>query len=88
MHRSRLMALLRGSSLLLNPSPPLGRKRANGAAFGGDGHCWIEVGDGRAGFAGGSFYAEPEPRIKMRRPGRPQHWGKLAFERWWLQHWF
>jgi sulfide:quinone oxidoreductase len=57
------------------------------AAFDGKGYCWIELGDGRAGFAGGDFYAESEPRLKMRRPGRPLHWGKVAFEKWWLHHW-
>jgi sulfide:quinone oxidoreductase len=57
------------------------------AVFDGHGYCWIELGDGRAGFAGGNFYAEPEPRIKVRRPGRPLHWGKVAFEKWWLHRW-
>jgi sulfide:quinone oxidoreductase len=57
------------------------------AAFDGHGYCWIELGDGRAGFAGGDFYADPEPRVKLRRPGRPLHWGKVAFEKWWLHHW-
>jgi len=57
------------------------------AAFDGKGYCWIELGDGKAGFAGGDFFAEPEPRIKLRRPGRPLHWGKVAFEKWWLHHW-
>lgn len=57
------------------------------AAFEGKGYCWIELGDGRAGFAGGDFYAEPEPRINLRRPGRPLHWAKVAFEKWWLHHW-
>ena len=57
-------------------------------AFDGRGYCWIELGDGRAGFAGGNFYAEPDPQLKMRRPGRALHWGKLAFEKWWLHHWF
>jgi sulfide:quinone oxidoreductase len=58
------------------------------AAFDGKGYCWVELGDGRAGFAGGDFFAEPEPRLKLRRPGRPLHWGKVAFEKWWLHHWF
>jgi sulfide:quinone oxidoreductase len=58
------------------------------AVFDGHGYCWIELGDGRAGFAGGNFYAEPDPRIKLRRPGRALHWGKVAFEKWWLHHWF
>ncbi len=61
--------------------------KASNATFDGHGYCWIELGDGRAGFAGGDFYAEPEPRVKLRRPGRPLHWGKVAFERWWLHHW-
>lgn len=58
------------------------------ASFAGKGYCWIELGDGRAGFAGGNFYVGPEPQIKMRRPGRALHWGKVAFEKWWLRHWF
>jgi len=58
------------------------------AAFDGKGYCWLELGEGRAGFAGGDFYAEPNPPLKMRRPGRPLHWGKVAFEKWWLHHWF
>jgi sulfide:quinone oxidoreductase len=62
--------------------------RASDAVFDGHGYCWIELGDGRAGFAGGDFYAEPDPRVKLRRPGRPLHWGKVAFEKWWLHHWF
>ena len=57
------------------------------ASFDGKGYCWIELGDGRAGFAGGNFYAEPDPQLKLRRPGRPLHWGKVAFEKWWLHHW-
>jgi len=57
------------------------------ATFDGKGYCWVELGDGRAAFAGGEFYSEPEPRLKMRRPGRPLHWGKVAFEKWWLHHW-
>ena len=63
----------------------LGKK--SDASFNGRGYCWIELGDGRAGFAGGDFYAEPTPQLKMRRPGRSLHWGKVAFEKWWLHHW-
>jgi sulfide:quinone oxidoreductase len=58
------------------------------AEFDGRGYCWIELGDGRAGFAGGNFYTEPDPQVKMRRPGRLLHWGKIAFEKWWLTRWF
>ena len=61
--------------------------KTSDAEFDGNGYCWIELGDGRAGFAGGNFYAEPDPQVKMWRPGRPLHWGKVAFEKWWLHHW-
>jgi sulfide:quinone oxidoreductase len=60
------------------------RGRAYRAGFDGKGYCWIEVGDGRAGFAGGKFYNDPEPRMRIVRPGRMWHWAKVAFEKWWL----
>ncbi|MBI3596745.1 MAG: NAD(P)/FAD-dependent oxidoreductase [Nitrospirae bacterium] len=56
--------------------------------FNGQGYCFLEMGGSRAGFAGGNFYAAPEPRIKLRRPGYHWHWGKILFEKWWLRHWF
>ena len=62
--------------------------KTSDASFEGKGYCWIELGDGRAGFAGGNFYAEPDPQLKLRRPGRTLHWSKVAFEKWWLHHWF
>jgi sulfide:quinone oxidoreductase len=64
------------------------RGKRSDASFEGKGYCWIELGDGRAGFAGGDFYAEPDPQLKLRPPGRALHWGKVAFEKWWLHHWF
>jgi len=62
--------------------------RAPSAVFDGRGYCWIETGNGKAGFAGGSFYADPEPTLRIARPGRLWHWGKVAFEKWWLRRWF
>ena len=59
-----------------------------GHAFDGRGYCFLEMGAGKAGFASGNFYAAPEPRVTMRRPGYHWHWGKVLFERWWLRHWF
>ena len=64
------------------------RGRGRQARFDGKGYCWIEIGDGRAGFAGGRFYNDPEPRVRIARPGRLWHWGKVAFEKWWLRRWF
>ena len=64
------------------------RGRGRQTRFEGKGYCWIEIGDGRAGFAGGRFYADPEPRLRIARPGRLWHWAKVAFEKWWLRRWF
>ena len=61
--------------------------KSSDASFDGKGYCWIELGDDRAGFAGGNFYAEPDPQLTMRRPGHPLHWSKVAFEKWWLRRW-
>lgn len=58
------------------------------ASFNGKGYYWIELGDGRAGFASGRFYAQPDPEVRVSRPGRLWHWGKVVFEKWWLRHWF
>jgi len=56
--------------------------------FDGRGYCFIELGDGRAGFASGNFYAEPEPVVNLKKPRRMWHWGKVLFEKWWLWKWF
>lgn len=52
--------------------------------FDGVGYCWVELGAGRAAFAVGEFFAEPDPTVALRRPGRVWHAGKVAFERYWL----
>ena len=54
------------------------------AVFDGYGACFVEVGDGRAGYGGGDFYAEPAPRVTLRAPSRWAHWGKALYERLWL----
>ncbi len=58
------------------------------SSFNGKGYCWLELGGGKAGFAAGNFYAEPEPSVRLYPPMRPWHWGKVLFEKWWLRHWF
>ncbi len=52
--------------------------------FTGDGGCFIEVGDGKAGFGKGNFYAEPVPQITLRPPGRLWHGVKVMLEKDWL----
>lgn len=56
--------------------------------FEGGGECFVEVGDARAGFGTGNFYAEPTPQVVFRAPARRWHWGKIWFERHWLRRWF
>jgi sulfide:quinone oxidoreductase len=56
--------------------------------FDGQGECFVETGDGRAGFGAGNFYAEPLPRVALKAPSRFWHWGKVLFEWKWLRGWF
>lgn len=56
--------------------------------FDGHGECFIETGDGKAGFGRGDFYAEPSPQVKLYKVGRHWHAGKVLFERDWLRRWF
>lgn len=60
------------------------RGTKNGAPFDGTGYCWLETGAGRAAFAAGDFYAEPDPIVTLHRPSRVWHAGKVLFERYWL----
>jgi sulfide:quinone oxidoreductase len=57
------------------------------AAFDGAGACFVELGDRRAAFATGNFYAPGGPQIHLRRPGPHWHLAKAAFERYWLRRW-
>ena len=54
------------------------------ATFDGNGACFLELGDGSAGYASGDFYAEGAPKVRMRRPGRHWHLAKVALERQWM----
>ena len=56
--------------------------------FSGDGACFVEVGDGRAGFGSGNFFAEPVPQVRMRQPSRFWHAGKVLYEKSWLYRHF
>jgi sulfide:quinone oxidoreductase len=57
-------------------------------SFDGHGECFIETGDGKAGFGRGDFYAEPIPQVKLHNVGRRWHAGKVLFEKDWLRRWF
>lgn len=55
--------------------------------FDGEGQCFLETGDGRAGLGAGNFYAEPTPQVTLYAPARRWHWGKVLVERRWLRRW-
>lgn len=57
-------------------------------AFDGHGACWLEAGDGRAGFGHGDFFAEPTPEVRLHPPRPWWHWGKILYEKYWLWRWF
>lgn len=63
------------------------RGAAPAAQFSGAGACFVEMGGGRAGFATGNFYATPDPVVRLKRPGRRWHWGKVLIERTWFPRW-
>jgi sulfide:quinone oxidoreductase len=56
--------------------------------FDGHGECFIETGDGKAGFGRGNFYAEPAPQVNLHKVGRHWHAAKVLFEKDWLRRWF
>lgn len=56
--------------------------------FDGRGYCFIELGNGRAGYASGNFYADPKPMLKMKEPSALWHLAKVLFEKWWFWRWF
>lgn len=56
--------------------------------FDGKGYCFLELGDGRAGYASGNFYGDPKPEVYMKKPSRLWRWGKVLFEKWWMWRWF
>ena len=57
-------------------------------AFGGRGSCFLETGYGKAAYATGNFYAEPDPDVLLRQPSFLWRWAKIGFERKWLWGWF
>lgn len=62
--------------------------RSDRNTFDGRGFCFLELGYGKAAFAGGNFYTEPHPTLNLKNPNRRWHLGKVLFEKWWLWRWF
>lgn len=73
----RIAYELRGSSRWGSP------KEFDGAGF-----CFLETGNGRAGYLSGNFYSSPHPAVAFHEPSVTYHWGKVTFEKYWLWRWF
>ncbi|MEK7198501.1 MAG: NAD(P)/FAD-dependent oxidoreductase, partial [Bacteroidota bacterium] len=56
--------------------------------FDGSGQCFLEMGDGKAGYAGGNFYGSPLPLVKMKKPGYWWHLTKVMVEKYWFFKYF
>jgi sulfide:quinone oxidoreductase len=59
-------------------------RKGKPVSFDGHGECFIEAGDGKAGFGSGNFYAEPTPEVTFREVSRTWHAAKVVFEKGWL----
>lgn len=57
-------------------------------AYDGQGGCFIELGDGRAGYGEGDFYDAKAPDVTLRPPARRWHWAKEFIETYWMWRWF
>jgi sulfide:quinone oxidoreductase len=55
--------------------------------FAGNGYCFVETGNGRAGYIAGSFLTHPSPTVTVHEPNVTFHWGKVVFEKYWLWRW-
>lgn len=61
---------------------------SNMKSFDGSGQCFLEMGNGKAGYAGGNFYGSPLPLVKMKKPGYWWHLTKVMFEKYWFFKYF
>ena len=57
------------------------------AVYDGHANCFVETGGGKAGYGAGNFYGEPRPDVKVRRPSRVWHAGKVLLEKQILWRW-
>jgi sulfide:quinone oxidoreductase len=62
--------------------------RAERRAFDGLGGCFVELGDGRAGYGAGNFYHPQAPAVTLHQPAPYWHWAKVLVEKYWLWRWF
>ncbi len=56
-------------------------------AWDGLGSCFLEVSKAESAFLKGNFLSNP-PRLEFYPPRRKWHFEKVAFEKYWMSHWF
>ncbi len=56
-------------------------------AWDGSGTCFLEVSKSESAFLKGTFLSKP-PRLEFHPPRRKWHLDKVAFEKFWMKHWF
>ena len=54
----------------------------------GSGACFLEVGKGQSAYVKGTFLSEAKLDIDFHMPSRVWHMEKVAFEKYWMHHWF
>lgn len=59
-------------------------ERKPGKEFDGWGACFIEMGEGKAGYGSGNFFADPAPAVALQDASRSWRLGKVMFEKAWL----
>jgi sulfide:quinone oxidoreductase len=55
--------------------------KAKQSRFDGKGFCYLEMGDGRAAYGSGNFYAYPVPRVYLEPPSQRYHKERRELER-------
>ena len=56
--------------------------------FRGEGSCFVELGEGKAAYAKGQFYATPHPLVNLKAPAKVWRWAKVFTEKYWFWRWF
>ncbi|MBI3194486.1 MAG: NAD(P)/FAD-dependent oxidoreductase [Ignavibacteriae bacterium] len=57
-------------------------------SFDGHGYCFLEAGNGTAGYIKGNFFDRPAPTVSLHKPRMLYHWRKLLYEKYWFFRWF
>lgn len=60
---------------------------SSSAAFDGKGFCFMETGDGQAGYVDADFFAEPAPAVRLEPPSHQNYEKKHDFERTRVREW-